>query len=178
MKPTDLLREDHRSINSMLEILETFCKELESGATVEPEDLDTILAFIRSFVAPHHMLVENLVFTAVEEAGVSKEGGAMLVMMTERNSLREHRRNLYDAVAEYRKAGRNGADKLVESARSYVSILRHEMEIEEQDIYPRLDTHQSMEQQRELFAKLERLETHEKYDALERLLEMKGRLPL
>ena len=175
MRPTDALREDHRAIRLMLGILESICGKLQSGAAVEPEDLDVILAFIRSFVGPHQTLGENLVFSAVEEAGVSKEGGAMLVMITERNLLLENARNLGDGVAKYRKGDRDGASKIVESARSYIPILRHQMEIEEQDIYPRLDTHQSPEEQRELAAKLEQSETYEKYEALQKLSEMKGR---
>jgi len=151
----------------MLDILESICGKLESGATVEPEDLDVILEFIRSFVGPHQTLGENLVFSAVEEAGVSKGGGAMLVMMTERNLLLEHARDLRDAVAKYRKGDREGTSKIIQSARSYIPILRHQMEIEEQDIYPRLDTHQSPEEQRELATKLEQSETYEKYEALQ-----------
>lgn len=99
----------------------------------------------------------------------------MLVMMTERNLLLENARNLRDAVAKYRKGDREGASKIIESAHSYIPMLRHQMEIEEQDIYPRLDMHQSPEEQRELATELEQSETHEKYEALQKLTEMKGR---
>lgn len=67
-----------------------------------------------------------------------------------------------------------GTSKIIETARSYIPILRYQMEIEEQDIYPRLDTHQSPDEQRELATKLEQSETYEKYEALQKLSEMKG----
>ena len=70
MRPTDALREDHRAIRLMLGILESICGKLQSGAAVEPEDLDVILAFIRSFVGPHQTLGENLVPTIVVRGDV------------------------------------------------------------------------------------------------------------
>jgi hemerythrin-like domain-containing protein len=39
MRPTDILREDHREINLMLDILEIICRKLESGRAVNSEDL-------------------------------------------------------------------------------------------------------------------------------------------
>jgi hemerythrin-like domain-containing protein len=159
----------------MLDILESICSRLESGRSVEPGDLEVILGVIGSFVGPHQVLGEDLVLSAVDEAGVSIEGGALLVMMTERNELLKHVRNLRAAVDKYREGDRRAAEDIIQTGRSYINILRRQMKIEEEDIYPRLDIHLSPRQQRELLARLEESGSHRKYEALQKLAEMKDR---
>jgi len=175
MKPTDTLREHHRVINLMLDILKNICRTLESGETVRPEDLDSILAVIRSLVGPHQTRGENLVLSACEGHGISRESGAMPPMMTERNILLEHVRNLRDAVAAYRKGDRGATDKIILTGRSYITLLRHQMEIEEQDIHPRLDIYQTTEQHCETASKLEQPEIDIRNEALQTLWQLKER---
>jgi len=159
----------------MLDILESICGRLESGRAVEPRDLDAILAVIGSFVRPHHALGENLVLSVVDEAGVSIEGGALLVMMTERKKLLEHVRNLRAGIERYKEGDRRAVEDIIRTGRSYIDILRRQMKIEEEDIYPRLDIHLSPRQQSELVARLEQSGSYWKYEALQKLTELKER---
>jgi hemerythrin-like domain-containing protein len=96
-------------------------------------------------------------------------------MMTERKQLLEHVRSLRAAVDRYREGDRGAAEKIIRTGRSYINILRRQMKIEEEDIYPRLDIHLSPRQQSELVAKLEQSGSHGKYEALQKLAEMKDR---
>jgi hemerythrin-like domain-containing protein len=169
MRLVGMLKEDHKAMDLMLKILESICRKLESGERVESEHLDDVLDFMKDFVVPDNAVGESLVLSAIEEAGVRLERGALIVMSTERNTLREYAEKLQKAATNYKGGDPDAVEQVVHIARSYIFLLRREMEIEEKDIYSRLEIHLSTAQQSELADRLERSGTSAKYGAVQRL---------
>ncbi len=59
MRPTDDLREEHRAVELMLEILDSVCTNIESGKSVEQEHLEKLVEFMRIFVDKCHHTKEE-----------------------------------------------------------------------------------------------------------------------
>lgn len=60
---TERLREGHKAIKSMLEVLEKVCEELELGEKVDLKHLRRILDFMKTFADKcHHGEEEDLLF--------------------------------------------------------------------------------------------------------------------
>lgn len=84
MFPTEQLKDEHSGIKSMLDILAKVCDRLESGERVDQRHLDKILEFLNVFVdKSHHAKEEDILFPAMERAGIPREGGPIGVMFAE-----------------------------------------------------------------------------------------------
>jgi len=80
MKPTDMLKAEHRAIERMLTVMEHAVANAEQGNNVKPEVFDDALKFIQTFAdGCHHRKEEALLFPAMEMVGRSVEfsGGSV-----------------------------------------------------------------------------------------------------
>lgn len=80
------------------------------------------LAFTESFAEPHHHKEEEVLFPALEEKGIPKEGGPIGVMLME-----------HEAKRGYVKELANGK---IEAAQNIVSLLREHIAKENDILYP------------------------------------------
>jgi hemerythrin-like domain-containing protein len=174
MKPTDVLKDEHQAILLTLRILDKISADLAAGRPVPTDHLDQIVDFIRTFADRcHHGKEEDLLFTAMEEAGVPRQGGPIGVMLHEHEIGRNYVRGLAAALTAYR-AGEPGAvSKIIENARGYSSLLAQHIAKEDNILYPIADAHLSPEKQAELLELFERVEQerigpgrHEAYHAM------------
>ncbi len=174
MRPTEELVTEHNAIKRMLGILEGVSRRLEAGEAVEAEHLERIVDFIRGFADRcHHGKEEDLLFPAMEEAGVPRQGGPIGVMLSEHTQGRDYVRGLAEAVATYRAGNKEAASRIVENARGYVQLLSQHIHKEDNILYPMADRFLSPQKQTELlksFAQVERERMgpgkHEEYHAL------------
>jgi len=151
MTPTELLKQEHRSIEEMLKVMEAVCKKLESGEQVSTDDLDNIVEFIKVFAdKSHHGKEEDLLFTAMIDAGIPKEGGPIAVMLTEHDMGRNFVKGLSQAIEDYGKGNTESSAQIIENARNYASLLSNHIFKEDNILYPMADTHLSDEKQNEL----------------------------
>ncbi len=175
MKPTEILKEEHVAIKSMLDVLERICDKLEAGEGVEPGHLEQVVEFIREFADKcHHGKEEDLLFPAMAEAGIPVEGGPIGVMLAEHETGRNYVKGMREGIEEY-KEGR-GASRFIENARGYIELLRAHIDKEDNILYPMADGHVAREEQERLLEEFEKVEermgkgTHERYlGILERL---------
>ena len=159
MRSTEQLKEEHEAIKLMLRILDRVCEKLESGEEVNPEDIYQILEFIKNFADKcHHEKEEDLLFPAMEEAGIPKEGGPISVMLMEHNTGRDHVRGMSEVLAEYKAGNRKVSSKLVENARNYITLLTQHIDKEDNVLYPMADKCLSEGKQEELLEKFEFIE--------------------
>jgi len=175
MKPTEQLKEEHKAIKLMLEILNKVCERLESGKAVNPEHLEKIVEFIRVFADRcHHGKEEDLLFPAMEEAGIPRQGGPIGVMLLEHNMGRDYVKRLSDAVNKYKTGDRTISDKIVENARNYIALLTPHINKEDNILYLMADMRVPKEKQDELLAEFEKVETERmgpgKHEEFHRLL--------
>lgn len=159
MKPTEQLKEEHEAIKLMLRISEKVCEKLESGEEVDPEHLEQIVEFIKVFADKcHHGKEEDLLFTAMEEAGIPKKGGPIGVMLTEHDMGRGYVKGMSEAVAKYKGGDRKVSSAIVGNARNYIALLTQHIDKEDNILYPMADMHLSEERQKELLEEFERVE--------------------
>ncbi|MEW6113044.1 MAG: hemerythrin domain-containing protein [Thermodesulfobacteriota bacterium] len=183
MKATAQLKAEHEGITLMLQILENVSQRLESGEQVDPAHLEKIIEFIRVFADRcHHAKEEDLLFPALEAAGIPKESGPVGIMLLEHDEGRKHVRGMADALSRYRDAGAPAGRDFAMHAREYVALLSEHIEKENQVLYEMADSVLSESKQDELFGQFERIEEerigHGKHEEFHRLLEELARIYL
>lgn len=174
MIATEQLIEEHEVIKLMLSIMEEICKKLESGEKVNSDHLERIVEFIRVFADKcHHSKEEELLFPAMEEAGVPKEGGPIAVMLIEHNYGREYVKGMSQAISKYKSGDTGASAEIVNNARGYIELLTQHIYKENNILYPIADKFLSEKKQKELHEDFERIEierigegTHEKFHEL------------
>ena len=173
MTPTQILTKEHQAIKLMLDILEQIAGRLKAGGKVPDSDLKAILEFLQFFAYRcHHVKEEDLLFPAIEKAGMPREGGPIEVMLTEHNEGRGYIKGLAEAIDKKDKAG------VVQNVRSYIDILRQHIDKEDTILYPIADMHIQTAKQKELLDAFDKIELerigpgkHEEFHKLLKKLE-------
>jgi hemerythrin-like domain-containing protein len=153
------LREEHKAIKLALSILGRVSSKLESKEKVDQEDLGRILEFIKTFVDTcHHGKEEDLLFVAMENAGIPRARGPIGVMLKEHEMGRSYVRNMRETVEKYKTGDPSYSSRFVENAKKYAELLDAHIEKEDNILYPIADMQLPDETQRELIEKFEELE--------------------
>ena len=179
MKPTDILKEEHKVIRRMLEILSKLTDGLEKGSEFNTEHGEKIVDFIRTFADKcHHKKEEDLLFVAMENSGIPREGGPIGVMLMEHDRGRSYVKGMDEAIKSYKNNDKDAIKKFIENANGYVSLLDEHIYKEDNILYMMADMHLGTEEQEELLKEFERVEkeiigegVHEKYLKLVEQLE-------
>lgn len=125
MQPTDLLSQDHRVIERVLNSLDTAAARLHAGAAVRPAYFIEAAEFIKGFAdGCHHRKEEEHLFPAMEEAGFPRFGGPIGVMLAEHEDGRRYTAGLRAAAERLAGADKGAVSDVVENARGYVELLR------------------------------------------------------
>lgn len=175
-KPTHELMHEHQAIKRMLRVLGAISERLEAGEKVDPDDLESIVDFIRVFAdSCHHGKEEDLLFVEMRKAGVPGEGGPIMVMEQEHDLGRSFVAGLAEAVARYRAGDADAARDIIENARDYIALLSQHIDKEDAILYPLADDRLSEEQQTRLAAGFEKVESERigpgKHEEFHQLLE-------
>lgn len=179
MKATDVLVDEHRVIERVLNSLEVAAGRLEKGQPVRPEFLLEATDFIRGFAdGCHHHKEEGVLFVHMQDQGMEDEGCPLGVMYAEHALARQYTRALISA-AKGMQAGEAGAQRrAIESSRSYIALLRRHIYREDNMLFPWAEELIPVEEHErvwEAFEQVEHAETgagvHEKYLALAEALE-------
>jgi len=154
------LKEEHQAISLMLKIMGAVCKKLEDGEDVSKDDLNDMVKFIKEFAdKSHHLKEEDLLFPAMEEVGIPREGGPIGVMLTEHTMGRDFVKGLSNGIEEYSNGNTDAAKQIIENARNYASLLSNHINKEDNILYPMAEMHISKEKQDELLKEFERVNT-------------------
>jgi len=179
MKPTAELSQEHQAILLMISILGTMADRLEAGEKVEPVHLEEAVDFVRGFADKcHHAKEEDLLFPAMEKAGIPRTGGPLGVMLREHVEGRALVKAMADSIPGIRKGDDAAARRFAESARGYGALLSQHIYKEDNILYPMADARLSAATQDELsacFADVEKTVVgegrHEEFHALLQRLE-------
>jgi hemerythrin-like domain-containing protein len=179
MKATNVLSEEHRVIERVLNVSESGANLLDSGGAVRPEFFLSATDFIRGFAdGCHHQKEEGVLFKYMEKQGLPVQGGPVGVMLAEHELGRQFTRALRSAAEEMIAGDPQAKDKAIQSARGYVALLRQHIYKEDNILFPMADQVIPPEQYDlvwEGFEHVEHEETgegvHEKYLALAEALE-------
>lgn len=173
MKATELLKEEHKGIKLMMDILEEICKRFQAGEKVNAEHLGQTVEFFKTFADKcHHAKEEDLLFPEMEKAGIPREGGPIGCMLSEHDQGRALVKELSVAIMRY-KIGEKTTDQIVENSNKYIGLLRQHIDKEDNVLYMMADQHLSEEVQEKLLEDFEKVEverigvgTHEKFHKL------------
>jgi hemerythrin-like domain-containing protein len=131
MKATDILMDEHRVIEQVLNCLEKLADRCEAGETLDSRSAVEALEFFRNFADRcHHGKEEGHLFPLLEARGFSRQGGPTGVMLHEH----EEGRRLLAAMA--RAVERDTPREFVQHARAYVDLLREHIRKEDHCLFP------------------------------------------
>ncbi len=140
MKPTDILKEEHRAIERMLTVLETTVQRMESGDNISPQIIRDAISFIQQFADRcHHGKEETILFSAMEQKGFSREFGPLAVMLSEHDQGRSYVRGMLDALEEHESKKSEAMPRLAHNARSFVQLLREHIMKEDNVLFVMAD---------------------------------------
>ncbi len=159
MKPTEILKQEHRTIERMLNILENAVGQLEKGEKVSPEIFNNAVNFIKNFADRcHHGKEEEILFPAMEAKGFSKQMGPVAVMLYEHDLGRKHIQAMTEALTKYNGGDSSSEKILINNARSFISLLRQHIQKEDNILFVMADQHFSEIEQEQLLQKFEEVE--------------------
>lgn len=171
---TEVLKEEHRSIKGMLELMERVAEKTSQGQQASPEVMAKLMEFIRLFIDQcHHSKEEEVLFPLLEKRGVPRAGGPLGVMLMEHDRARVliHEMNVETANG-------NSAEPLKRWARAawnYSDLMHEHFHKEEEVLFRMADRILSSEEQALIVDDFERLANRKigpgKHDQLRAMME-------
>ncbi len=175
MKAIDILVEEHRVIERVLDLLEAAAKKLENGQYVPPEFFLLAVDFIRGFAdGCHHQKEEGVLFVRMQAQGIPTDGCPLGVMLAEHALARQYTRALLTAAQDLHAGDMSAVNRAIQSSRSYVALLRQHIFKEDNILFPLAEQVIPTELHPQVWGDFEQAEledgAHEKYLALSRSL--------
>ncbi|MCE5200565.1 MAG: hemerythrin domain-containing protein [Armatimonadota bacterium] len=125
MKSTDILSNEHRAIEIVLDAMEKSAKRLESGDEVDLATIDDCLDFAIGFADKcHHAKEEELLFPKLVEAGVKRDGGPVGAMLHEHEEGRSLLKSIRKHLDELSAGDEEAKEPLAEALKCYANLLR------------------------------------------------------
>jgi hemerythrin-like domain-containing protein len=182
MNPIDELLAEHEAVKTTLKILKRIGDDVaETGQISNPEHLAQLLDFFITFVDRcHHSKEEEQLFPALEEVGVSREGGPVGVMLKEHQQGRALVAEMKTALDQSKSGDKVAAQNLIQHANDYIMLLEFHIDKENNVLFPMAEKHLPKSKMDELKKGFDRIEEdkigagkHEYYHQLLDALEKK-----
>jgi hemerythrin-like domain-containing protein len=160
MQPIKDLKMEHEAVRLTLRILDKICRRIEKSEEISDlRHIDQLLEFFKVFVDKcHHGKEEELLFPALENVGVSREGGPIGVLLHEHQQGREFVRSMNATLSHYTQGDRKAAAEFVKTARSYINLLDQHIDKENGVLFPLAEKHLSAQEQAQLWEGFEMIE--------------------
>lgn len=141
MEATELLSNEHKDILLALDIMNRICQVLtKDPANVAPgiaEDLAKLHEFLIVFAdKSHHGKEENVLFKAMNEAGLPMDEGPLGVMLYEHDEGRSYIRGMGEGLSQMKSQPKTACEQFVQNARSYSQLLSQHIDKEDHILYP------------------------------------------
>lgn len=122
---TAVLREEHRLILAVAGVLEQLLDARTDGEPLDIDAVESCSTFFRLFAdACHHGKEEDLLFTELENHGLSRSVGPLAVMLDEHRQGRELVGGMAAALDGAREGDDGALRKLTRSGRGYIDLIR------------------------------------------------------
>jgi hemerythrin-like domain-containing protein len=186
MKATEILMQEHRVIEGVLNTLQAAAESAAAGGNVRPTFFSDAADFIRGFAdGCHHHKEEGILFKSMADNGFPTNGGPVAMMLHEHEMGRQYTRSMRAAADKWAQGDESAREQAVENALGYVALLRQHIMKEDTILFPMADRAIPRDKHDNVligFEKVEHEETgegiHEKYLVLaERLREEALGLP-
>jgi hemerythrin-like domain-containing protein len=174
-KVSDVLKHEHRLIEKVLAVLESFAEDPAAGSF---DAWEKTLEFIREFADRcHHLKEERILFPALESHGISTAGGPLGVMLEEHEQGRAHVGAMREALERWANGEEAAKAVMSENASAYLRLLREHIRKEDDVLFVMADEALTDAEQKKLVDEFEKHELeemgagiHEKYSAIAREL--------
>lgn len=121
----EILREEHRLIEGVLDALERGAHRLGDESTMPADFFIDAVDFIRGFADDaHHRKEEGVLFKAMARHGFSEETGPIAMMLYEHNEARRFTGSLNGAAERLRQGDAAAREDVITYALAYVRLLR------------------------------------------------------
>jgi hemerythrin-like domain-containing protein len=179
MEATNILMDEHKVIERVIAALETAASRMGSGQTIRPGFFIDASEFIKGFAdGCHHKKEEGVLFPAMEEAGVPRDGGPIGAMLSDHEAGRLFNRNMRAAAERLAAGDKSASAEIASNALGYARLLRQHIMKENMVLFPMADRVIPAGKQSEVAEAFEHIEdeetgagVHEKYLALAEALE-------
>ena len=162
MKPTDILSDEHRVIEQVLDSLEKMAQQCTSLGTLDEQPARDAVAFLLNYADRfHHAKEEVYFFPAMEAKGFPRDGGPTGVMLQEHEIGRSRVRGMDEAIGAAAGGDEQALGLFVENARAYIELLRQHIHKEDHCLYSMANDAFSEADQRELLASFEKVRSEE-----------------
>lgn len=140
MKPVEILMNEHRLIEQVLNCLEVIAANAEREGKTDLVLAQKTIDFLKTFADRcHHGKEEDRLFPELERKGYPREGGPTGVMMMEHDQGRGYIRYMLEAL-DAQESGDRGASKwFVQNANGYIHLLRNHIYKEDHCLFPMAD---------------------------------------
>ena len=174
MRPTEVLANEHRVIELVLDCLDAMAARCEKEGRLDDVAARQAIDFFRSFADRcHHAKEENQLFPMMETRGFSPDAGPTAVMRHEHVEGRGHVAEMELAVPGASAGDEAARSRWLRAARGYSAMLREHIRKEDHCLFPMADQTLLPTDQEELVRQFERVESeeigdgvHERYVAL------------
>jgi len=157
-KATQQLKDEHEGIKLMFQILDKICERHKANGDLNTDHLFDIIEFFKIFVDKcHHGKEEDLLFPAMEQAGIPRQG-PIGVMLAEHEKGRGYVRAINAALEKFKAGDKSAADEITDNAERYMELMLSHIDKENNILYPMGDQRFSKEKDEELFEGFEKIE--------------------
>lgn len=162
MTPVEILMNEHRNIERMLDCLEAMTITFLAERHIDAELAREAVAFLQGYADRcHHGKEESRLFQALEEHGLAADCGPTAVMRYEHEQGRTRIKEMAEAIAAGEKNDDEAPARFARAARMYLGLLREHIQKEDHCLFPMvgqvLDT-QAMQDLQKHFSRFEREE--------------------
>ena len=167
-KATDMLSEEHRVIERVLDILQKLTtRPVENSLDHWRKALDFFSRFADQC---HHFKEEQVLFPSMEEHGIPREGGPIGMMLMEHEEGRTYVRAMLSAIPLVETKNEAAKEILIDKAKAYLQLLKEHIQKEYEILFKIADDVIPADEQKALLRAFEEHEAkemgegvHEKY---------------
>lgn len=137
MTPTDILKDEHRLIEQVLDCLEDAAERLNIGEMVDPDIFLDAAEFVTGFADRcHHGKEEDILFVAMTARDMPQDSGPVAVMLHEHEEGRRLTAGFRSAAEQMKNGDASGSVDVVRNVFDYVNLLREHIAKEDNVLFP------------------------------------------
>lgn len=134
MDAIDILKNEHRAIEIVLNTMEKAANALDAGKDVDPALIEECVDFVAGFADRcHHLKEEQLLFPLLQQRGITREGGPIGHALHDHDEGRKLVKSIRDNIGKWRAGSTDARKDLSESLRHYATFLENHI-VKEDDL--------------------------------------------
>jgi hemerythrin-like domain-containing protein len=159
MNPTDILTDEHRVIEQVLDCLEKLIERSCSERKLETGPAREAIGFFRAFADQyHHMKEEAHLFPVLEAKGFPHHRGPTGVMLGEHEQGRTCIRSMDEAIDAAAEGDTKALQRFAEHGRRYIALLRAHIQKEDDCLFSMANEVLTDQDQHELLTAFRKVE--------------------